>query len=126
MITRSKEGGQTPKAAQPGQNSHSIWFPGLLFLPLSRQAPSYCPSLGRRPSLLRSPQLLRLPPAEKGSLRDSSSLGEVGCRQQPQLGSKCEGWAVTSRTSLVPVLLTPKSEFWAVFALQIRTYQQLQ
>ena len=57
MITRSKEGGQTPKAAQPGQNSHSIWFPGLLFLPLSRQAPSYCPSLGRRPSLLRSPQL---------------------------------------------------------------------
>lgn len=74
MITRSKEGGQTQKVAQPSQNPHSIWFPGLLFLPLSRQAPSYCPNLGRRPSLLRFPQLLRLPPAEKGSLRDSSSL----------------------------------------------------
>lgn len=58
---------------RPQQGDRPESSPALLLLPLSRQAPSYCPSLGRRPWLLQSPGLRRLPPAEESCLQDPSS-----------------------------------------------------
>lgn len=48
MTIRTKEG-TGPESSPALQESPSVTFPGLLFLPLSQQASSCCPNLGRRP-----------------------------------------------------------------------------
>lgn len=48
MTIKTKEG-TDPGSSPALQESPSMRFPGLLFLPLSQQASSGCPNLGRRP-----------------------------------------------------------------------------
>lgn len=82
-------------------------------LPPSRQAPSCCQSLGRKPWLLGSPRGLWLPPAEKSALKDPGSL------RRRQDAESSLGWVPGAEQWLPePTLRTLTLELsWAVSAL---------
>lgn len=108
---------------RPGPAGTSLpWGSQARVLPLSRQAPSCCQSLGRKPWLLGSPRRLRLPPAEKSALKDPGSLeqrqdAESGLGWVPRAGQRLPGPALRTQRSSFP------GQYWP---LQVKARQQPQ